>query len=72
MWQHIMDPNTTEFAGLLKNEVDLLDYPRHSEDGEYIHSSAINHVLVVDHCAVQRNIFSCNCLFRSAFFPATK
>lgn len=43
-----MDPNTTELTGLIKSEIDLLDYPRFNKDGECSHSSAINHVLVFD------------------------
>lgn len=37
--------NTTELSGLIRNEVDLLDYPQYSKDGECLHSSAINHVI---------------------------
>lgn len=52
-----MGPNTTELTGLIKNEVDSLDYPRYHKDGECFHSFAINHVLVVDHCTEWRNLF---------------
>lgn len=45
--------NTTELTSFVRNEADLLDYPRYNKDGdgEYIHFSAINHVLdLIYHC----------------------